>query len=58
MADENKTKKQSGLGNYIFVGCLIIGLGIGIGYNLMPTALLVGLGVGFITMGISRYKKW
>ena len=60
MAEENNKKGQSGFTSYIFVGCIIIGLGIGIGFNLMPSALLIGVGVGFIAMGISRYKtgKW
>ena len=60
MADEEKGKKQVGLGSYIFVGCLIIGSGIGIGFDFMLPALMIGFGVGFIAMGIARYKtgKW
>jgi len=60
MADNDKEKRHSGLGSFIFVGCLIIGLGIGIGFDIMPEALIIGLGVGFIAMGIARYKtgKW
>lgn len=60
MADEKKRSDKAGLGSFVFVGCLIIGLGVGIGFNLMPTALIIGLGVGFIAMGIARYKtgKW
>jgi len=60
MADEDKEKRQAGLGSFIFVGCLIIGLGVGLGFELMPSALIIGLGVGFIAMGIVRYKtgKW
>ena len=60
MADEDKGKKKAGLGSYIFVGCLIIGLGVGIGFNLMPSAIIIGLGVGFIAMAIARHKtgKW
>ena len=60
MADDDKESKKAGLGSFIFVGCLIIGFGVGIGFNLMPAALIIGFGVGFIAMGISRYKtgKW
>jgi hypothetical protein len=60
MADEGKAGNQTGLGSYLFVGCLIIGLGVGIGFDFMPAALIIGLGIGFIVMGISRYKtgKW
>jgi hypothetical protein len=43
MAGEDKEKKQAGLASFVFVGCLII-----------------GLGVGFISVGIVRHKtgKW
>lgn len=60
MAGEDKESKKAGLGSFVFVGCLIVGLGVGIGFNLMPAALIIGLGVGFIAMGIVRYKtgKW
>ena len=60
MADKDKEKKQAGLGSFIFVGCLIIGFGVSIGFDLMPSALIIGFGVGFIAMGIARYKtsKW
>ena len=60
MADKDKEKKQAGLSSYIFVGCIVIGFGIGIGFDLMPSALIIGFGVGLIAMGIARYKtgKW
>lgn len=56
---ENEAKKH-GLGSFVFMGCLIIGLGVGIGFNFMPAALIIGFGVGLIAMGIARYKtgKW
>jgi len=55
-----KEAKKAGLSSFIFVGCLIIGLGVGIGFNLMPEALIIGIGVGLVAMGIARYKtgKW
>ncbi|MFC1846082.1 hypothetical protein ACFLYM_01540 [Chloroflexota bacterium] len=55
VGNDNKAKK-SVLGSFVFVGCLIIGLGVGIGFNFMPAALIIGFGVGFIAMGIVRYK--
>ena len=42
----------SGLG---FVGCLFIGLGIGMIYGNAGGGVLLGLGAGFITMAILRY---
>ncbi|MFC1995597.1 hypothetical protein ACFLVM_01810 [Chloroflexota bacterium] len=60
MGDKDKEKKKTRLGSYMFVGCLIIGFGVSIGFDLMPSALIIGFGVGFIAMGIARYKtgKW
>jgi len=60
MADNDKEDKKAGLGSFVFVGCLIIGLGVGIGFNLMPAAIIIGFGVGLIAMGIARHKtgKW
>ena len=60
MAGEKKRTDKAGLGGLVFVGCLFIGLGIGIGFDFMPAALFIGLGIGFIAMGIVRYKtgKW
>ncbi len=60
MAGEDKENKQAGLGSFVFVGCLIIGVGVGIGFDLMPAAVIISFGVGLIAMGIARYKtgKW
>jgi hypothetical protein len=60
MAGEKRGADKAGLGGFVFVGCLIIGLGVGIGFDFMPAALIIGLGAGFIAMGIVRYKtgKW
>ena len=60
MESDEKGAKKSGLGSYLFVGCLVIGLGVGIGSELMPAALIIGFGVGLIAIGIARYKtgKW
>jgi len=54
--EKDREKNRAGLSSFIFVGCIIIGLGVGIGFNFMPAALLIGLGVGFIAMGIIRYR--
>ena len=56
MAKDEKGAKTSGLSSYIFVGCLIIGLGVAIGFDLMPAAIIIGFGVGLIAMGIARHK--
>ena len=60
LTKNSQDSKKAGLGSFIFVGCLIIGVGVGIGFNLMPAAVIIGFGVGLIAMGIARYKtgKW
>jgi len=60
MSDKDKERKQVGLSAYLFVGCLIIHVGLGIGFGFMPAAVIIGFGVGLIAMGITRHKtgKW
>jgi len=60
MSGDDRETKKTGLGSFLFVGCLIIGLGVGIGFDLMPAALFIGFGIGFIAMGIAHHKtgKW
>jgi len=57
MADETEErKKRKGISGLVFVACLFLGLGIGIGLDCMPAALFVGMAVGFIAMAIIRLK--
>lgn len=56
MADDNKRAKKPGLASFLFVGCLVIGLGVGIGFDLMPQAIIIGFGVGLIAMGLAYHK--
>jgi len=56
MGDDSGTAKKSGLSGFVFIGCIIVGLGCGLAFDLMPGALIIGVGVGFLGMGIVRYK--
>jgi hypothetical protein len=60
LSDDSRETKKSGLVGFVFVGCIIIGLGFGLAFNLMPGALVIGIGVGFLGMGIARYTtgRW
>jgi hypothetical protein len=49
--DKNKSDTVGGL---VFVGPLMIGLGLGIYYNQTAVGILVGLGVGFILFGLVK----
>lgn len=55
MSKEQGESKKSGVSGLVFVGCLLIGLAIGLLTGEVAVALLGGLGVGFIGMGIARY---
>ena len=57
MAEEKeKQGKKMEAGGLVFVGCLVIGMGISFALDNMPVGLFIGLGVGFIAMAIIRYK--
>lgn len=55
MTSERQERKNSGVTGLVFVGCLMIALAIGLLTGEVAVALLGGLGVGFIAMGIARY---
>ena len=50
---EEKSKSDT-VGGLVFVGPLMIGLGLGIYYNQTAVGVLVGLGVGFIFFGLVK----
>jgi hypothetical protein len=52
--EKKKEKKSDTVGGLVFVGPLMIGLGIGIYYNQTAVGVLVGLGVGFILFGLVK----
>ena len=49
-----KKKKEDPAGT-AFVGCLFVGLAIGMYYNQTAVGVLFGLGAGFIVMAIFKY---
>lgn len=56
MTNEKQETQRSGISGLIFVGCLLIGLAIGIFTGQVAVALIGALGVGFIGMAIVRYR--
>lgn len=50
---ENKAKADTA-GGLVFVGAFMIGIGLGIYYNITAVGVLVGLGVGFILFGLVK----
>ena len=55
MSSEKQELRRSGISGLVFVGCLFIGLAIGILTGNVVVGLIAGLGVGFIGMAITRY---
>ncbi len=54
MEDKKDKTKADTVGGLVFVGPLLIGLGLGIYYNQTAVGVLVGLGVGFILFGLVK----
>ena len=50
---DNKSKSDT-VGGLVFVGPLMIGIGLGIYYNQTAVGALVGLGSGFILFGLVK----
>ncbi|MBP1915039.1 hypothetical protein [Lederbergia galactosidilytica] len=44
-------------GGVVFIGCIILGVGLGILFDKTGAGSLIGLGVGFIAMGFFRNKR-
>ena len=56
MSGEKQEPQRSGISGVVFVGFLLLGLAVGFFIGNIPAGLFGGLGVGFIAMGITRYK--
>ena len=54
--DKEKAKSRNEVTGYIFVGCIVTGMGISFALGNMPVGLFIGLGVGFITRGLMQHK--
>jgi len=50
---ENDLKNRSTIGGVVFVGCIIIGLALGLLYHNVVIGILLGVGGGFVAMGIT-----
>ena len=55
MSSEKKKPSRSGITGLVFVGCLLIGLAVGILFENVAVGVIGGLGVGFIALAIARY---
>lgn len=49
MSDEKSTKNIAGL---MFVGCMFVGAGLGLFFGHVAAGGALGMGVGFLAMGV------
>ncbi len=55
MSKTEQTSSTKGISGAVFVGCLMLGLAIGLMTGQVAIAFFAALGVGFIAMGLVRY---
>jgi len=53
MEEKEKRMHGSSIESLLFVGCMFIGGGIGMIFNAVEVGGAIGMGVGFIAMGVS-----
>jgi len=54
---EKPTKYDYGAGGIPFVGCVLIGTGVGMAINNIAVGSLIGTGVGFLVMAMFRVAE-
>jgi len=52
-----ETQSKNKIAGTIFIGCMFIGMGIGMYFDKMTVGIMVGMGVGFIASAIVRAKS-
>lgn len=52
-----KDNKFDSAGGVVFVGCMFIGMGLGYFFNQFAVGLFIGMGVGFVGMGLVTLMK-
>lgn len=56
----NKEKRRKGFSGIVFVGCMFLGMGIGTLLGHTQAGSFIGMGIGFVLMGLLRakYGEW
>ncbi len=49
-------KNNNRIAGMVFIGCMFIGMGIGMYLGKMTVGIMIGMGVGFIASAIARAK--
>jgi len=53
-SEKEEVPSRKGISGLVFVGCLLVGLAIGLLTGNVAGALILGLGVGFLAMAITK----
>jgi hypothetical protein len=54
--ESSQKKKYKEISGYVFVGCVVTGMGISFATHTMPVGLFVGVGIGFLMMALIRHR--
>ena len=52
MEEQDKNNHGRKIGGIVFVGCMFLGAGIGMLFDRVSVGGAIGMGVGFIAMGV------
>lgn len=53
---EIQNKNNNKIAGAIFIGCMFIGMGIGMYFGKITIGIMVGMGIGFIASAIARAR--
>jgi uncharacterized membrane protein len=54
---ENQDQNYHKVSGVIFVGCMFLGMGIGMIFKQTGIGMFIGMGVGFLASGILKLKE-
>ena len=57
LAEPLEQKKRKEISGYVFVGCIVTGMGISFATNTMPVRLFIGLGIGFLMKALIHHRS-
>ncbi|MCL9805697.1 hypothetical protein NAT51_09195 [Flavobacterium amniphilum] len=55
--DQNNNNIWGNIGSKVFIGCMFVGMGIGMYMDKISVGTLVGMGVGFIASALLKAKQ-